>query len=272
MTRSLILLLGASLALTACDNGETDPTDVTDSTDNTDETDEPEPRLVSVTGSTSELLTQVAAPEGLCAVAVEPTEALGGGSLTVLGSSTVDASGNFTISDVDLDEAPLAIFVVLKDCDDSNTVSFPTGTGIAAEDYEDNVAGDTLNRDSIWIAKASADGINQSLTAVGSSKSMADGMVFAQVLTSAGAPAVGATVSCQGDGCNDLEAYYMDADPSDGLFSTGGSINAGIVVGLAAVPGGPVANYTANLDGSTFSSSLFGSITGLASFTRTQAA
>jgi len=270
MTRTLALLLGATLALSACDDGDTEISDDTEDTEDTEDTDEVEARLVTIEGSTSELLTQTQAPEGLCAVAVEPTEALGGGELTVLGQSTVGASGSFSIENVDLDDAPLAIFVVLQDCNSEGT-AFPTGTGLAAEDYEDNVAGDTITRDSIWISTASATGINQSLTAAGSTKSLDDGAIFAQVLTAQGAPAVGATVNCTGDGCNDLEAYYLDADPSDGLFTTGTDVNAGIVAGLAVVPGGPVANYSADLAGSTFGSSLFGSIEGLASFTRIQA-
>lgn len=276
MTRILstaLPVLTAALLTAGC-NGDGELTDDTDV--DTDSDTEAPPRLVSITGMTMELLSPTTpAPEGLCARAVEPTEALDGGELTLLGESTVGADGSFTITDVNLDDAPLAIFVVLTDCDNSGTIAFPAGTGIASDSYADNVAGDTLTRDSFWVSAQSQAGINQSLVTAGSDKSASDGLVLMFVTDAQNNPLPGATVSCAGDGCDDLEAYYLDTDPEDGLFTTAGEgglvVNEATVAGLAVIPAGPVANYTANAEGQTFSSSLFGSIPGLAAVTQVSA-
>lgn len=264
MTRTLTLALGA-LLLVACndDGGSTDATD-----GDTDTDTEAPARLATVSGTTLELLSPTTkAPEGLCARAVEPTQALDGGDLTLLGESTVGADGSYSISDIDLDEARLAIFIVITDCDGSNTVSFPTGTGIASETYENLEAGAELTRDAFWMSAQSNTFINGSLAGAGSTKTSADGIVLMFVTDKDSNPLPGATVSCNGDGCDELEAYYLDGDPSDGLFTTGETVNAATVAGLAVMPGAPVANYTAAAEGRTFSTSLFGSIPGLAAAT-----
>lgn len=264
MIRNLCIALAAASLGMGCPGD----TETTDDTDVDSDTAAPAARLVNVTGTTTNLLTGAAAPEGLCATAVEPTLALDGGELTVLGQAVVDADGKYDIKDVDLDQAPLAIFVVIDDCPDSteDTV-FPTGTGLASDSYADNVAGDTLNRDPFWFDNETAAGMNQSFALAGSEKTTADGVVIMFVLDEQGAPLPGATVSCAGEGCDTLEAYYLDGDPTDGLFTTEGSVNAATVAGIAALPGGPVGNYTATAEGKTFSSSLFGSIPGLAAVT-----
>ena len=259
MNRVITLALASVLVLgTACNDDETE---------NTDETDVVEARLVSITGGTSELLSGANA-QGLCAIAVDPADALDGKELNVLGQTTVGADGTYTITDVDVDKAPLAIFVVIQDCNNEGT-AFPTGTGIAAETYASAQAGDSFTRSAVWISSATATGINNSFAAANSTATLADGAVMGLVYDSDGStPVAGATVDCQGDGCDALEVFYADTDSTDGIFSTAGVRNTETsATGLVAIPSGPVANYGANADGKTFSKSLFGSIEGLAAFT-----
>ncbi|MFK7927559.1 MAG: hypothetical protein AB8H79_05195, partial [Myxococcota bacterium] len=207
-----------------------------------------------------------------CALAVDPAPALAGGQVAVLGQTTVEADGTYTVTDVDVDKADLAIFIIIQDCNNEGT-AFPTGTGIALETYADASPGDSFTRSAVWISSATATGIEGSFAAAGSAAKMADGVVMGLVYDTDGStPVSGATVSCEGDGCDALEVFYADTDPADGVFSTAGAPNTATgPTGLVAIPGGPVANYGAEAAGKTFSKSLFGSIEGLAAFTAWQA-
>lgn len=259
MTRTLVLALGA-IALMGCtddDTADTEPQVIV------------EDPLVSITGKVSELLgSDLEDTTTICASAVDPSAALEGGALNVLGTTQVDATGSFTVTDVDVREAPLAIFVILDDCGDEDQV-FPTGTGIAAETYAAAVAGDTFTRDSIYLATSSALAANQSMAGVGSTKTLEDdGAIFGVVFDSDGETRLaGATVDC--NGCEDLEVWYADGDPTGGLFAGEQGINAATQpgLGLAVIPGGPVASYEVTAEGKDFDGGLFGSIPGLAAFT-----
>ena len=259
MTRTLVLALGA-LALAGCPAEDSDT--------GTPVVEDP---LVSITGSVSELLgSDVDDTTIICASAVDPSAALEGGDLNVLGTSQVGADGNFVIEDIDVRDAPLAIFVILDDCG-TDDVIFPTGTGIAAETYATAVAGDSFTRDAIYLAQTTAAAVDGSLAGVGSNKTLAtDGAVFGVVFDSDGSRLDGATVSCAGEGCDVAEFYYADGDPDGGLFaSTTTGVNAASQpgLGLVVVPGGPVASYVPAKDGKDFTAGLFGSIGGLAAFT-----
>jgi len=91
-------------------------------------------------------------------------------------------------------------------------------------------------------------------------------MMFGFALDAAAAPVGDAVVSCLGCGTT----YYMDADPADGLFSTGVTPNAATVAGVGAwmIPAGPISSYTCDDGGAhTFEDQLNGSNPGAATVT-----
>jgi hypothetical protein len=263
MIRTLALALGA-LALAGCPADDTGATDTDPDTDTT-----VDPPLVTIAGAVSELLNDgLADSTKICAAAVDPSAALEGGALNVLGTAQVGADGKFSIADVDVREAPLAIFVILDDCNTDEDLVFPTGTGIAAETYAAAVGGETFTRNSIYLTTVSAAKVDGSMAGVGSTKTLAtDGAIFGVVFDSDGTTRLaGATVDC--NGCENLEVYYADSDPTGGLFASEAGINAATTpLGLAVIPAGPVASYEVTATGKEFDGGLFGSIPGLAAFT-----
>lgn len=266
MTRTILLTLAAT-AIVACNGDDPNDTDDTDTTD-TDDTGVDAP-LVIIEGTTSEAFTGDPAAEGLCVDAVDPVEALEDGpeALNVLGSTTVDANGNYTIEDVDVRDASLAIFVILRDCDDSGSTVFPSATGIDSAEYAEVVAGDTLGRDLLYINASNAAGVDQSLALTGTDKTLADGSIMGFTLDPGGTPAAGSVVECST--CENNETFYVDGDDADGLLTTGESVNTETQdgVGLALIIPGEVGNYAITHPTLQFEGGLFGSIEGIAAFT-----
>jgi hypothetical protein len=263
MTRTLILALSATV-FTACGGGDSDSDPVVDSDSDT----QVEAPLVSIKGASNEVFLRTAGAEGLCVDAVDPSAALEGGDLNVLGQTTMKADGTYQVDNVDVSKAPLAIFIIVRDCGNEGTM-VPSATGIAADSYVTAVAGDVLERDVLFVSKANADGLDASLAAVGSTKVLLSGTVLGFVLDKAGSPLGGATVSCVG--CD--EVYYVDGTSADGLLSTAGAKNTATAanIGMALIPDAPVAGYQAAADGLTFPNGLFGSIDGLVAITAWQA-
>jgi hypothetical protein len=258
MKRALLIALTAGLMI-GCDDG--------DPTDDSDVGTEPPAPEISISGKSTNMLIGTAGTEGLCIDAVDPSAALEGGALNVLGSSTLDGSGNYTVDGVDVSKAPLAIFMVVHDCGAEGTV-FPSATGIAAESYSTMSAGDSLTRDVLFVDTASAAGVNASLTGVGYAGSLAaNGAIMGFVLDSDGSTRLGgATVAC--DGCDNV--YYLDTNVAEGgFFASAAGINAATEpgVGVVVIPGGPVAGYQVSHPDKTFESGLFGSIPNLIAFT-----
>lgn len=268
MTRTLILALGACAMFTACNGDDDTDTDNGADTDTDTDTSEEVAPEITISGNTSEVFTQTAADSSHCVDAVDPQAALDGGELNILGTTVVEDDGSYSVSGVDVSQAPLAIFLILRDCDNSGDTVFPSATGFAAESYQSAEAGDELTSPIIYVSATTAIGLDQSLGAIGSTATMADGSVMAFVLDSQGAPVAGATVTC-GD-CG--PSYYVDADARDGLLSTGTSANESTQagVGLAFIPSGPVGAYQTTAEGMTYEPGLFGSLPGIAAFTAFQ--
>ena len=131
--------------------------------------------------------------------------------------------------------------------------------------------GDVLGeRTAVVVSSALGDGIDQSLAALGHTGNgvEADGAMIGFIADSAGTPIEGGTATCDNGGTPCASFYYGDADPSDGMFSTGASANASTSAAansMFLVPAAPIWTYEATADGYTFQSQLFGSVAGMVS-------
>lgn len=267
MNRSLLLILGAALTFGAC-NGDDDPASESGSESGSESESESEVEapIISISGLTREVASGDPATDTHCVQAVDPSAALDGGELTVLSSATVNADGTYLIEDIDVRLAPLAIFLILTDCDMADGTVFPSATGFAAETYSSAEAGDSFESVMLYVGADTADGLNASLALIGSDATLDDGSVMAFIQDSSGAPLGGATLTC-GD-CG--PTYYVNPASETGLLGSGPEdINEATIpgVGLAFIPGGPVGAYQASADGYAFEAGLFGSLPGIAAFT-----
>lgn len=193
------------------------------------------------------------APEGMCVTIFDPTNAVTGGEPDTLAQTTLAADGSFS-ADLAADGAPLLI--VIDDCNATSApIVFPTGTPVQPEAVAGVQAGDTLAVIATSMSISTFDAISAGLAAAGDTTDVAtDGMLLALIMDAADQSLVpNATLSC--GGCT---AYYNDADPSDGPFTTAGVLNTSGSV--AIVPAAPIATYTAVADGYTFPSGVGGAI------------
>jgi hypothetical protein len=93
-----------------------------------------------------------------------------------------------------------------------------------------------------------------------------DGGMMGFVTDSSGTALDGATVSCDNQGSPCASVYYLDADDSDGFFSTGSTANTETSAAASSafvVPGAPIWTYQASHASETFQSQLFGSVPGM---------
>ncbi|TVQ90266.1 MAG: hypothetical protein EA397_12985 [Deltaproteobacteria bacterium] len=266
MNRSLLLALAAALTFGAC-NGDDEETELSSESDSDSET-EVQPPLVTISGQTLEVLSQDPADDTHCVLAVDPSAAIEGGDLNILGQATVNADGSYAITEVNVALAPLAIFLILQDCDTDTgePTVFPSATGFAAESYSNAQAGDELTSPILYLSAGTAALIDSGLETIGSDARLEDGSVMAFIQDDEGDPLGGATLTCAQCG----DTYYVNPMAADGVLgSSDEDINDATIpgVGLAFIPEGPVGAYQASAEGFTFEPGLFGSIEGIAAFT-----
>ena len=157
------------------------------------------------------------------------------------------------------------MFTTISDCPDATeSTVWTSSTGILAPQYQNLNDGDTLEVTAFSISRELLGGIEASLVAAGATETAeASGAMVAWVFDSAGNPISGATVSCEGCGT----FYYFDQDSADGLFTTGGELNAGTdASGMVMLLAPPTSNYSAAADGYEFDGFLFGGTAGIATF------
>lgn len=258
-------LLSASLLLSlgACEGrGETTDTAATDDTGEAVDTDTSD-TAGTVTGFTAsgtavDFASRMPAAEGLSISFADPQPALAGGDLEILASSTVGTDGAFSIAGIEGSPA-LGAFLVVTGGD-----NMPTATGVATSDYSALTDGDVLEGLTAYlVSTAFATGVNMSAAPLGYQGDVTtDGLLLVVVRDASGNGAIGATVTnSQG-----TPVYYVDQDPSDGLFTTGSTPNTSTdATGLVAVPAGVIDTYEAT-NGVQSGSQLGGTLPGLASF------
>ena len=188
------------------------------------------------------------APEGMCVTIFDPTDAISGGEPEMLASTTLASDASFQ-AELPADGAPLLIVI------DDEPIVFPTGTPVQPEAVAGVMAGDTLPVTAVSLSVGTYDLLSAGLSAAGDTTDIStDGVLIAVIMDGADQSLIPTgTLSC--GGCT---VYYNDADPTDGLFSTGGVLNTH--GGVAVVPGAPIDTYTAVADGYSFPSGTGGAI------------
>ena len=271
--RTLSLTASLALALFACNGDKTDSagTDGTDGTaadgsDGADGTsadgadgasdgaDGTEAITFTIEGTAVNFDNPTApAAEGLCVEILDPTNVLTGGDPVVISETTVGAGGAYTATDVPV--VSLGLFAQFRDCDGGADTVFPSANGISSGSYSDVSDGDTVGGlTHLVLTNGVAEGVQGSLVAAGYTGDIAaDGMVIGFLWDNARQPIDGAIMTC-----GSCVVYYADGDPSDGLFTTAGSVNTGASVaggGMFAVPSAQLTTYAPEAAGYTFSSS-----------------
>jgi len=280
-------VLLSALALSGC-NGDTDPTG------ETGDTEPPAPLAgFSISGTANDfatLATGGTAAAGLCVHMLDPTPALAGGAPEVLASGVVGEGGAFTVEGVYAweysDDTPtpptfsqFGLLTAIQDCPDATELTvLPSATGIGTGDYAEIEDGGALTNVSAFSIDAATEAnIDLSLTAAGYTGDpiAAAGTFVGFVFDDTGTPLEGATVACEGTGCDGINTYYSDTDPADGMFSavdttTGDTTlqaaTAAAAGGLFLIPGAPISNYQTAAEGYEFDSLLAGSQPGYAVF------
>jgi hypothetical protein len=203
-------------------------------------------------------------PEALCSFALDPTPVLAGGDPVVMAASAVCENGEYYVGGL-ADPPSIGMFISIADCDASNQTVMKSATGV---DYDDVASlGDgeeygphtaylvTLEQGQV-IGEALVDYTGDAVTA---------GFMAGFVLDVDDQPVDGATLGGGG-----VDFYYMDSDPSDGLFLTDGERNTQTEAAARSTfvgPGAPIFSYTAEDGGThTWDPQLFGSLPGYASF------
>ena len=259
MYRFNLLSTSLLLSLGACEGrGEDSGTEADADTDADSDTDTDADAGYSVSGTAIDFAARTPAADGLSVSFADPQPALTGGELAILATATTAGGGLFTVSGIEAKPA-LGAFLVVTGGD-----NMPTATGVATTAYADLADGDAITDVSAYvISNVLAGGVNDSAAPLGyTGDVLVDGLLMVLVRDNTGNPAIGATVTnSQGS-----MVYYLDGDPTDGLFTTMGAPNTATdSSGIAVIPGGAIDTYEAT-SGAQYGSQLGGTLPGLAAF------
>ena len=217
----------------------------------------------TVHGAAIDFMTREPVAAGLCVDIVDPTGTLVSGDaadLEVLSSAVVEEGGTFAVADVQT-ESEVGLFIVLRDCADEG-VHMPTATGIEVGAYADVEDGGSIAVTGLVFPLVMVDqAIDPSLAGIAEESVKVTGFMTSFVLN-AGVPVEGAVVEGQ-----DALVLYLDADPTDGVFTTAGEMNTATSAaagGTVMVPAAPLTTYTCTHETDTFGAQVFGSMPGLA--------
>ena len=250
--RNTWLVAMVSLSLAACNGrGDDDPAEGDADTDADADTDT-DPEGFTLSGSAFDLSDGVTpAAEGLCVVILDPEPALSGGDPVSLGEGAVGAAGAFSVENLVVDQALGAgLLVSIEDCDPAAGTVIATATGVPSGDYEGLTTGDELTGMTAFVITSAFEaGIEGSLDAAGyTGAAVAEtGMLLGFALDNTGAPLDGVTVTCDSDLCDGIGSYYLDEDPTDGMFTSAttglNTSTMAAVGGLWFIPAAPITSY-----------------------------
>ena len=253
MRRACLLVL-----LAAC-TGDKNPT-TTESASPTDTGTAPVG--FALEGPVIDMASGTPAADGLCVDLLDPSPAVTGGVPVVL-QSTTTAGGGYAFGSVETTSA-IGLLLQVDDCAGYDV--FPTGSVVAADDYVGLGAGDLLAGQTAWAVSTSflALLVDSAIVAGYTGDLAAEGFVVGFVRDAAGLPVGGATVGCSTCG----PTFYIDADPTDGLFTGLAGVNTATDAGGSGafvIPAGPIESYQADDGGvHTWPAQLNGSNPGFA--------
>ncbi len=193
------------------------------------------------------------APAGLCVAILDPTPALAGGEPAVLGSTTLDAAGAFSVSGI-VGTSSVGLLISVSDCPGGTpSGALATATGIEAADYANAADGAVLDGYVALLVDAPTAGAwSAGLAAAGYTGDLAaEGSLLGMVLDPMGAPVDGGVVT----GPPGTTVYYFEGN-GFGSGSTGTVAAAG---GLFLIPAAPIFTYGCTGGGYTYTSILAGS-------------
>lgn len=203
-------------------------------------------------------------PGLLCAFALDPTPVLSGGDPIVLAASAVCETGEYYVGGLS-DPPVIGMFISIADCDANAPTVMKSATGISYDDVQDLGDGDEHGPTTAYLVSLEQGrAIDAELTDY-SGDAVESGFMTGFVMDANDEPVSGAMLGGGG-----VDFYYMDADPSDGLFVTDGVRNTVTDADARSTfvgPGAPIFTYTADDGGThTWEGQLFGSLPGYVSF------
>ena len=205
-----------------------------------------------------------ATTDGLCAFALDPTPVLSGGEAAVMGGSEVCEDGAYYVGNLS-DPPSVGMFISIADCDDAEPTVMKSATGIDFDDVKDLKVGEVYADKTVYlVTREYGEIIDENLQDY-SGDAVTKGFMAGFVMDVNLDYVSGASLDC---GCADF--YYLDDDPSDGMFYTAGEKNTETDAEMRAVfvaPEAPIFTYTADDGGNhSWEPQLFGSLPGYASF------
>ena len=203
--------------------------------------------------------------EGLCAFALDPTPVLSGGEAAEMGGSQVCDNGEYYVGNLS-DPPSVGMFISIADCDDTSPTIMKSATGVDFDDVTDLGDGDEhTNHTAYMVTLEYGAVVNEDFTGY-DGNAVETGFMAGFVMDVDKNYVSDASLSCSG--CADF--YYLDTDPSDGMFATGETRNTKTDAAARAVffaPAAPIFTYKADDGGShNWEPQLFGSLPGYASF------
>ncbi len=140
----------------------------------------------TLSGAVQVFETTTPGPEGLCVDLVDPEPRAFGGDAEILLSTTTDASGQFSFSDLPV-PATIGWVLVVGECTETGTYA-STGTILPGELVGGRGAADAVSV-TAWLMPTSArDTIDEGLAAAGSTAFLVDGGLVGHSLAENGAP------------------------------------------------------------------------------------
>lgn len=204
-------------------------------------------------------------PTALCAYALDPTPVLSGGEPIVMAASAVCDSGEYHVGGLS-NPPSIGMFISIADCDASSPTVMRSATGIDFDDVKDLGDGDVFSDKVVYLVTLGYGQEVDSNLDDYDGDAVTTGFMAGFVMDLDYDYVSGASLSCTG--CADF--YYLDDDPSDGMFYTAGERNTVTDASVRAIfvaPGAPIFTYKADDGGThTWEPQLFGSLPGYASF------
>jgi len=204
-----------------------------------------------------------------CITAIDPTPALAGSPPKILASSAICDDGSFVIAGIEENPA-IGTFVVVDDCEGDPDDLMTSATGISGAFIEDLGDGDVLaDVGARVVTNEYRTTILDQLKSAGYDGVEDETFQFlgGRLISDAGAPLDQHTINC---GACSYPPSYADADPSDGLYTTGGAANTATSAdadGFFMVPMAAIGTYTCtDASGTDLTTSTYGSLPGYGVF------